>query len=451
MTVIALADIAFSLDFSAEMMLWVNLIYLISFVSFSLPFAKIISQYGVKKSTKISLILLFVSIIMSVLAFNDYMFLISRLIQGLTSAALAISLYVIITEEFSLQKLGTALGIVSSAGYLGILLAPSFMGFVLYFAEWRFAFLLMIPIIIILLALLNKFDNEWKTEKKPIDNLGSILYIVAISLLTFGITVLDDNGIIFLIISLILIAIFVKLERKIENPIFNFKIFEDIRFVIGNYAAMVTYFSTTIAITTLTFHLLYVLNFEEYVVSLILIISPTIMIGMSNVGGRLSNKFDSRLISSVAMMFLFVSMTIYFFIDWIPYELILMGCVFQGIGNGLFSAPNNKYVLTIVEEEDLADASSMLSSSKEFGKILSSGIFTLILSIYFGNQNLGPEHLDYLLIQSINLMMFICALLSLSAAVLLLYSKYKYEMGINENVVKIFKSITPEFIKKRNN
>ncbi len=211
---------------------------------------------------------------------------------------------------------------------------------------------------------------------------------------------------------------------------------------------MVNYFTTTIAITALSFHLLYILDFEEYIVSMILIISPIIMIGMSNIGGMLSNKYDSRLISSVAMIFLAISMTIYFFVDHIPFEILLVGCVFQGIGNGLFSAPNNKYSLTVVDEEDLADASSILSSSKEFGKILSTGIYALILSIFFENQSLESD-LGYLLIESSNLMMFICMILSVSAVILLLYSFMKYEKGINKGTVELFKSIAPKRVMKK--
>ena len=117
MTVVALPRISKTLSFSAEILMWVNLVYLMSFVAFSIPFAKIISQYGIKRCTKVSLILLLVSVIVSVLSINEYMFLLSRLLQGLTSAALAISIYVMIVEEFSAGALGTALGMVSSAGY----------------------------------------------------------------------------------------------------------------------------------------------------------------------------------------------------------------------------------------------------------------------------------------------------------------------------------------------
>ena len=448
MTIVALPDISSNLNFSAETLLWINLIYLMSFVAFSLPFSKVISQYGIKKCTKISLFILLASVLISAFSINDFMFLLSRLLQGFTSASLAISLYVMIVEEFEDHTLGSALGIVSSAGYLGMLIAPSFMGFMIYLFEWRVAFLILIPLIAILLVLLNKIDNEWIIGKRPVDNKGSLIYIVLMIAFTYGMTILDDIGIVFIIISFILLAIFIKIERNYPEPIFNFKLIRNVKYVIGNYAAMATYFTTTIAITSLSLHLQYILNTEEVIVGLILIISPIIMIGMSGFSGWLSNRIDPRLLSGVAMIFICISSIIFFFIDFIPFHIILVACVLQGTGNGLFSAPNNKYVLTLVEEKDLPDASSVLSTSKEFGKILSSGIFTLILSIFIGNQELGPERLDYSLIQSTNLMMFICILVTFSAAILIFYSKYQYKFAPNENTIRFFKHITPKWAKK---
>ena len=420
-----------------------------SFVAFSLPFSKIISQYGVKKSTKISLFFLLISIFITIFSTNDLMFLLSRLIQGFTSASLAVSLYVIVIEEFEDSKIGAALGIVSSAGYVGMLIAPSFMGIVVHLFDWKMAFLILIPIIAVLLILLNKINFEWNTEKRPVDNKGSLIYIIIMILFTYGMTVLDEIRIVFLITCLILSVIFIKVEKIVPEPIFNFKLIRNVKYVIGNYAAMATYFTTTIAITALSLHLQYVLNTEEYIVGLILLIAPIIMIGMSGLSGQLSNRIDPRLISGVAMLLICASSVLFFFIDFISFNIILVACALQGTGNGLFSAPNNKYVLTLVEEKDLPDASSVLSTSKEFGKILSAGIFTVILSLYIGNQEFGPEHIDSLLIQSTNLMMFICILVTLSATILLFYSKFKYEHTPNKNVVELFKRIAPKWAKKR--
>ena len=448
MTVIALPDIAAELNFSAEALLWVNIIYMMSFVAFSLPFAKIISQYGVKKSTKISLLLLFFSILISVFSINDIMFLLSRLMQGFSAAILAISLYVIVVEEFEDSEIGSALGVVSSSGYIGLLIAPVVMGLAIVALDWKWAFLMVLPILVILLILLNGIDYEWATEKKHVDNKGSLIYVVMMCLFTYGMTLLDEFGIVFVVISVILLIILFKVEKNVPEPIFNFQLLKDVKYVIGNYAAMITYFTTTITITVLSLHLQYILDVEEIIVSFILLIAPIIMIGTSGFSGRLSNRIDSRIISGVAMMFIFASSVVFFFVDFIPFNIILVGCALQGIGNGLFSAPNNKYVLTLVDEEDLPDASSVLSTSKELGKILSAGIFTVILSIFIGGQQLGLDHIGHLFIQSANLMMFICLLLNLSAAILLFYSKFRYDHVPNENTVRFFKRIAPKWAKK---
>ena len=449
MTVIALPDITVDLNFSAEAILWVNIIYLMSFVAFSLPFAKIVSQYGVKKSTKISLLLLLFSILIAVFSINDIMFLLSRLMQGFSAAILAISLYVIVVEEFEDSEIGSALGVVSSAGYVGLLIAPVVMGLAIVALDWKCAFLMVLPILVILLILLNGIDYEWATEKKHVDNKGSLIYVVMMCLFTYGMTLLDEFGIVFVVVSFILFIILVKVEKNVSEPIFNFQLLKDAKYVIGNYAAMITYFTTTITITVLSLHLQYILNVEEIIVSFILLVAPIIMIGTSGFSGRLSNRIDSRIISGVAMIFVCTSSAIFFFVDFIPFNIILVGCALQGIGNGLFSAPNNKYVLTLVDEEDLPDASSVLSTGKEFGKILSAGIFTVILSIFIGDQQLGPEHIDHLFIQSANLMMFICILLNLSAAILLFYSKFRYDHVPNESTVRFFKRFAPEWAKRR--
>ena len=230
MTVIALPDIAIELNFSAEALLWVNIIYMMSFVAFSLPFAKIISQYGVKKSTKISLLLLFFSILISVFSINDIMFLLSRLIQGFSAAALAISLYVIIVEEFEDSEIGSALGVVSSAGYIGLLIAPVVMGLAIVALDWKWAFLMVLLILVILLILLNGIDYEWATEKKHVDNKGSLIYVVMMCLFTYGMTLLDEFGIVFVVISVILLIILFKVEKNVPEPIFNFQLLKDVLF-----------------------------------------------------------------------------------------------------------------------------------------------------------------------------------------------------------------------------
>ena len=321
------------------------------------------------------------------------------------------------------------------------------MGAVTYMANWRFAFLILIPILAVQMIMLRRIKNEWYGEKKSIDSIGSILYVIMMLFFAVGLESIDEYGLILFVISAILFVVFVKYERGIDNPIYNLNLVRNINYVIGNYAAMITYFSITIAITAISFHLEYYLGIEAYLIGLTLMISPIIMVGMAPPAGRLSNRVDLRIISGTALFLISLAMLIFTYMDRYSYGIILLGCVLQGIGSGMFSAPNNKYVLTLVDEKDLPDASSLLSTSKEFGKILSTSIFSVILSIIIGNTPLNSD-LSLEIFASIHIMMIICAILALSASILLFYSKYKYKFESNKEVVEMFKRLMPKWIKK---
>ena len=446
MTVVALPQIAEDLNFNIDMMMWVNLIYLCSLVAFCIPGAKVISQYGVKKCTLYCFILLFISVLISIFAVNPYLFLLSRGIQGLSCALLSVSIYMLIVNDLEDDEVGPALGIVGSSGYIGMLIAPSFMGFTMFFTSWRTAFLIFIPIILILFFILRGVKKEWTTEKQKIDNLGSLIYVVTMGLLAYGITILDEWGIVLVIASIFLLILFVKVEKRAKHPIYNLKLLKDVRYVIGNYAAMAAYFTTTIAFNAITFYLLYIEDYSEYFIGLILLIAPIIMVGLSGFSGRLTKRVDPRIISGVAMAFIFTSMILYAFMDHFKLEYLIFACILQGIGAGLFSAPNNKYVLTLVDVKDLPDASSLLSTSKEFGKILSGGIYTLIFSIFIVGGQLGDSSVNHLLILSTHIMMIINAIVAFVAMALLFYSYSKYELDYDAGVVSFFRSVFSSWI-----
>ena len=74
--------------------------------------------------------------------------------------------------------------------------------------------LIFIPIILILFVLLRGVKKEWTTEKQKIDNLGSLIYVVTMALLAYGITILDEWGIVLVVASLILLILFVIIIRS---------------------------------------------------------------------------------------------------------------------------------------------------------------------------------------------------------------------------------------------
>lgn len=444
--VIILPDISRDLSVNVNILNWVTLIFFMTTVSCAIPLSKVISQYGVKKYTKFAILALIIGLVISGITMNVELFLFSRVIQGVSIAILNVSVYMMIVLGLDENETGKALGIIGSAGYIGLTISPTLTGFVSYFLSWRFAFFLIVPILALQLIIIYFIKDEWKTDRKPIDNMGSLFYVLLIVSLAYGLSEIKKGGYVFLVGFIIFAAIYIIIERKKEHPLYNLKLLKDVRYLIGNYAAMVSYFITFIAAYILSLYLQIALGFDSKTAGLLLFIQPIIMVFFAPYAGRLSDRKDARLISAFAMLFLTIAMTMLIFLEHLPFYMIVVVLILQGIGHGMFSSPNNRYVITLVDVDDLPDASSLLATIKEFGKLFSLSIFNIICMVYMGNTPVQKSVGG--LIQSSRTMIIITAFVSLSSMILLLLSKYYFEKDENPEVIAIMKKVIPKWLKE---
>ncbi|WP_405290710.1 MFS transporter [Methanobrevibacter sp.] len=424
---VALPLMSNDLNLTIELANWISISYMFALIAVSIPLSRVISHYGVKRFTIIGVIALSIGLLMSAVAPDVYFLLFSRVIQGISVAILLISIYMFVVNQISEDNVGSALGIVGSMGYIGMTSAPTISGFVVYYLSWRLLFVLLAIAFIIELLLLFRLDGEWKNESKPINKSGSFFYILLMVLLVVGLTnITRPFGVPLLILSFILFIVFVKVEIHNSNTTFNLNLFKDFKYVGGNYAAFIAYFITFISTYILNFHLQYVFGFDSRIAGMILLSTPLVMVLMSPVSGKLADKYDNRVLAGIAMSILLFVMLSLCFIELLPLYLLILVMIVQGIGHGLFSPPNNRYVLTLVDKDDLGDASSILTSSKEIGKTVSLSTYNVICLIIIGNRAIGSDTIPGL-ISSSHFIMAIAAVLTLSAAILLFYSKYHYD------------------------
>lgn len=424
---VALPLMSNDLNLTIELANWVSISYMVALIAVSIPLSRVISQYGVKKSTIIGVIVLGIGLLMSAAAPDIYFLLFSRVIQGISVAVLLISIYMFVVNQISEDNVGGALGIVGSMGYIGMTSAPTISGFIVYYLSWRLLFVILGLVFIVLLVLLSRLDGDWKSDSKPINVKGSFFYVVLMVLFVVGLTnITRPFGVPLLILSLISFIVFVKVEIHNSNTIFNLNLFRDFKYVVGNYAAFIAYFITFISTYILNFHLQYVFGFDSRIAGIILLSTPLVMVLISPASGKLADKYDDRVLAGIAMSILLFVMVSLCFIELLPLYLLVVVMIVQGIGHGLFSPPNNRYVLTLVDKDDLGDASSMLTSSKEIGKTVSLATYDVICLIIIGNQMIGNNTIPGL-ISSSHIIMAIAAVLTLSAAILLFYSKFHYD------------------------
>ena len=423
MVTVALPTIALDLDLNVEMLNAINLVFLITSVSLMLPLGKYVSKYGIGKYLKCSIVLMTVGLLISAFSTDINTLLISRVFQGVATAIINGAMYVIVTIQLPSDKLGYALGIMGSCGYVGLCLSNTVSGMVVYYLSWRAVFLILIPIYLITLFILIKLNKEWYTDDvKEVDNIGSLLYALFMGLFLYGIVKLDNNNIFVLMLSIIILIIYLRFEKKKEHPVYDLGLLKNFQYILGNYSAFVMYFMTFIASYILNFYLQDTLGYDTRFTGLFLLATPLAVVFVSSFAGKLSDKMDERTISSIALTFILINVIILVFMDCVPLYALLVACVLQGIGHGLFSSPNNRFVLTIVDKKDLSDASTMLSTCKDVGKSVSLSLFSIICGFVLGNSGVIDNNIPSFLLSS-KIMLAIVILLGFSSIILLILSK----------------------------
>lgn len=423
MVTVALPTIALDLDLNVEMLNAINLVFLITSVSLMLPLGKYVSKYGIGKCLKCSIVLMTVGLLISAFSTDINALLISRVFQGVATAIINGAIYVIVTIQLPSDKLGYALGIMGSCGYVGLCLSNTVSGMVVYYLSWRAVFLILIPVYLINLFILIKLNKEWYTDDvKEIDNIGSILYALFMGLFLYGIVKLDNNNIFVLMLGIVILIIYLRFEKNKEYPVYDLGLLKNFQYVLGNYSAFVMYFMTFIASYILNFYLQDALGYDARFTGLFLLATPLAVVLVSSFAGKLSDKRDERTISSIALTFILINVILLFFMDCVPLHVLLVACVLQGIGHGLFSSPNNRFVLTIVDQKDLSDASTMLSTCKDVGKSMSLSLFSIICGFVLGNSNVVDNNIHSFLISS-KIMLAIVIFLGFSSIILLILSK----------------------------
>ena len=170
-----------------------------------LPLGKFVSKQGIGRYLKYSIVLMIIGLLLSAFSTDINSLLISRIIQGIATAVINGAMYVIVTIQLPSDKLGYAMGIMGSCGYVGLCLSNTVSGLVVYYLSWRAVFLILIPIYVITLSILIKLGKEWYTDDiNEIDKLGSIIYTIFMGLFLYGIVKLDNANFFILIIPLYL-------------------------------------------------------------------------------------------------------------------------------------------------------------------------------------------------------------------------------------------------------
>jgi MFS family permease len=319
-----------------------------------------------------------------------------RFLQAFGGSMLAANSAAILTDAFPRERRGFALGVNQTA-----ILAGQFIGLtaggLLAAWDWRAVFWVNVPVGIAgtLWAYFRLRDNGLRQPAR-IDWWGNATFAIGLSAIlvavTYGIQSYDGRTmgwsnpavIAGLAGGAALLAVFVAIERRVAEPLFQLRLFKIRAFTAGN----LTGFTARLAYGGLQFVLIIWLqgvwlplhgyNYSQTPLWAGIFVLP-MTAGFFIAGplsGTLSDRFGARWFASGGMFLFALSFVGLLLLPVnFPYLAFALLIALNGVGLGMYSSPNSSSIMSSVPAEYRGVASGMRSTFQNSGTSLSIGVF----------------------------------------------------------------------------
>jgi EmrB/QacA subfamily drug resistance transporter len=325
-----------------------------------------------------------------------------RFVQGVGAGFLFANSAAIITDAFPARQRGMAMGINQMAAIIGSFVGL-ILGGVLAAVNWRFVFLVSVPVGIFgtVWAYLKLRETATIRANQKLDWPGNITFALGLTILLLGVTYgIEPYGnspmgwgnplvIAALVGGVLLLALFVWIEVRVSDPMFRLDLFKRRVFTWGNIAG----FLSALQRGGLQFMLviwlqgiwlpLHGYRFEDTPLWAGIYMSPLLagFVVLGPLSGWLSDRMGARLFMFSGMM---INAVAFIGLTLLPanfdYPAFFVLLLLLGIGQGLFAAPNTTVVMNSVPRDQRGVGSGMRSTFQNAASLLSIGVFFSIVT-----------------------------------------------------------------------
>ncbi len=394
---LALPSIGKEFQIDAVLLSWVATSYLLAAAISLVPFGRLADIYGRKKIFTSGIAAFTITSFLCAISASTPMLILFRIFQGAASAMIFATGIAILTSVFPPQERGKALGINVAAVYIGLSLGPFLGGLLTQHLTWRSVFLINVPLGLIIISLvLWKLKGEWAEAKgEKFDLPGAIIYGLALVAIMYGISLLPAlRSLWIILLGLLGFVAFVLWQSRVEHPVYNLNLFRSNRvFAFSCLAALLNYSATFAMGFLLSLYLQYIKALTPQNAGLILIAAPIVMAIFSPFAGRLSDRIEPRIVSSIGMTLTTIGLFLFAFLDEksTPASIIVR-LIILGLGFAFFSSPNTNAIMGSVEKRFYGLASGSVGTMRLLGMMISMGVATVIFALYIGRVQITVEY-----------------------------------------------------------
>lgn len=372
---------------------WVLTVYLLVLSGLMLTFGRLGDLRGHKPVYAWGFGVFIISSALCGLAWSITSLIVFRAMQAVGGAMLASNAPAIVTGNFPAEQRGRAFGLVSTMTYLGLTVGPSLGGWLAHAFGWRMVFYINIPVgtLALAMALYVIPRDTPATSERRFDLPGASIFVLALAALMLGLNKGADWGwasprvLGLLAASLLLLTIFIVIERRSPAPMLDLSLFRVPLFSASTAGAILNYICVYSITFLMPFYLIDGRGLNPAQAGMLLTAQPVIMAITAPVSGTLSDKFGSRGTGMLGMAVLAGGLLRLSIIGpATPLWLVAARLMVVGAGTGTFIAPNTSALMGSAPEARQGIASGVQATARNFGMVLGIGLAGAIFTTHLG-------------------------------------------------------------------
>lgn len=403
-TSIALPSIAQDFSLSLRVVSWVALSASLTISAALLPLGRLADIAGRKSVHMIGIALFAAGSIFAAVSPNLATLLGARVVMSVGAAMDQALIMAIVVSVFPAHERGKGLGLITMAVGVGAIAGPIIGGPLVDLFGWRSVYWFMsIPTIMSFpLAAIILDDDRIGTIRERVrsgyDWFGALTSAGALGLAIL--TVANPFDLAWTSPAIVgtglaaaaLGVIFVAWEARVANPMLEIRLFRIWQFSWSTVARFLGFFGTSASWFLFPFYIQDALGYSAATSGLVIFVGALGMSVMGAVSGRLSDRFGVKIFSLIGLA-LVTAMGVTFgtFNLGTPLWLVMVALALNGIGSGLWMAPNMSATLGAVDRANYGIVSAFLNLIRNVAVVSGIAVTTTVVATVMVSRGFEPE------------------------------------------------------------
>ena len=385
---VALPALQTNLNATAADVQWVIESYALLLSALLLVGGSLGDHYGRRRVFLLGVVIFAVASVLCGFAGNIGQLIAARALQGFGAALLVPGSLAIISNSFSEQERGRAIGVWSGFSAITAGIGPVLGGWLIEHVSWRAVFFINLPLalVVILISLRHVAENSDR-ESSRVDWLGAILAALGLGALVYGLIESSQVGfndrsvIMALAAGIVVLILFLFVESRLSHPMLPLTLFRSRTFAGTNLLTFLLYAALGGTLFFLPLNLIQVQGYSPTAAGAVLLPFILIMSFLSRWAGGLVARYGPKLplvvgpvITAVGyLLFLLPGIGGNYWTNFFPPAVVL------GLGMAITVAPLTTTVMSSIGQNRAGTASGVNNAVARTASLVAIAVLGIVM------------------------------------------------------------------------